>query len=89
MTGKIRRPLGSLRLGDAPASYSREWAQHLARALVQRAELERTPMIAGYSVSNYTETRSLNAGTATATDVANFVATLVDDLISAGLIGEA
>ena len=37
-----------------------------------------------YSVSNFTEKRTLDAGSATATDVANFLATLTQDLIDRG-----
>lgn len=37
-----------------------------------------------FSITNYTETRSLNAGTATATDVANVLCTLIRDLQNGG-----
>jgi hypothetical protein len=37
-----------------------------------------------YDVSNFTEKRTLDAGSATATDVANFLATFVQDMIDRG-----
>lgn len=39
-----------------------------------------------YVVSNYTESRTLNGGTATLGEVRNFICTLVNDLISHGAI---
>lgn len=39
------------------------------------------------TVTNFTETTSLNAGTATLSDVANFVCTLVDVIKKRGLKG--
>lgn len=38
----------------------------------------------GFTVTNYTETRTLNAATATATDVANVLATFLFDLKKRG-----
>ncbi|MGQ9371955.1 hypothetical protein [Azospirillum sp. ST 5-10] len=53
----------------------------LARSLEQRdVELGAPLSEQAYTVSGYTETRTLNASTATAADVANFVCTLVADL---------
>lgn len=40
-----------------------------------------------YDVSNFVETRSLDMGTATVTDIGNFLATLVSDLQKAGRLG--
>lgn len=42
-----------------------------------------------FSISNHTETISLNVSTATTADVANFVATLMDALKRRGLRGES
>lgn len=87
MTAKIRSRRADARVPLPPAEWSKEWAQQLVRVLERRADLEKVPLIAGYSVTNYTETRTLDAGAASATDVANFVATIVADLIEAGFIG--
>lgn len=89
MTARIRDPYILPRLKDPQLVWSQAWGQQIVKALTDRANLDKTPLVAGYTVSNYTETRTLNAGTATATDVANFVATLVSDLIAAGKIGGA
>lgn len=40
-----------------------------------------------FTVTNYTVTRSLDVNLATAEDLANFVATLVADMIAAGRLG--
>jgi hypothetical protein len=47
-------------------------------------EIEQPISQKAYSVSNFTEKRTLDAGSATATDVANFLATLTQDLIDRG-----
>jgi hypothetical protein len=41
-------------------------------------------MIGPYTVANYTETRTLDMGTATADDIGNFLATLISDLQAVG-----
>jgi hypothetical protein len=56
------------------------WAE---RALheIENASIEDATVIADtYTVSNFTASRTLNAGTATATQVANVLATFIDDL---------
>lgn len=71
------------RITNVPEQYDpRSWRQ-IMRDLGQRfAKLERT---AGpYVLSNITPTRTLDMGTATATEIGNFVATLVQDLQSIG-----
>ena len=40
----------------------------------------------GFSVSNFTEDKSLNAGTATTADVANVLATVIEALRNKGLL---
>lgn len=87
MSVREKRPIG--RLPPPPAQYSKDWADRFKQVIEQKFQHNDTPMLFGYTVSNYTETRTLNAGTATATDVANFVATFVQDLIDAGLIRKA
>ena len=57
--------------------------EYLRRALQQIADasLEDALTIAdGFTVTNFTPTRSLNAGTATVTQLANVFATWIDDL---------
>lgn len=45
------------------------------------------PASIGWLPSNYTPTRTLDASTATATDVANVLCTLLADLKAAGYLG--
>lgn len=45
------------------------------------------PQPGPYEVSDYTPTRTLDASTATVSDVADFICTLVDDLRGIGLLG--
>lgn len=59
----------------------------LALQEIARASFEADPneVADAYTVSNYTETRTLNAGTATASDIANVLATFLDDLKRRGV----
>jgi len=75
------------RLPDIPDQYDSK----SFRRFVQDIEKRLTSLGAAvgvYSVTNYVETRTLDAGAATTTDVANFVATLVADLQAAGKLGK-
>jgi len=49
---------------------------------IELASFENDPtnVASAYTVENYTTTRTLDAGTATATDIANVLATLIADL---------
>ena len=53
---------------------------------VALASVESDPAViaSNFTVENYTETRNLNAGTATTTDIANVLATLISDLARGG-----
>lgn len=52
---------------------------------IDRASNEQAEAVAdAYTPSNYTATRTLDAGTATATDVANVICTFLDDLKNRG-----
>jgi hypothetical protein len=56
------------------------WAERSFRTVEDASQEDATVIADTYSVSNFTPTRTLNAGTATATQVANFIATFIDDL---------
>lgn len=63
----------------------RRWALD-ALAEVERASQEDLAAIAkDFTVSNFTATRTLNAGTATTTDIANVLCTFIKDLQSRGM----
>lgn len=75
------------RITDVPATYDVELWRQIMRDFDSRfRDLERT--VGTYTVSNYTPTRTLNMGTATATDIGNFLCTLVADLQGAGRLGK-
>ena len=60
------------------------WAADLVRELEElQAQLEQ-PASTGWAMTNFTEKRDLNAGTAALADVANVVATLIEDLRERG-----
>jgi hypothetical protein len=57
-----------------------EWMERAIRE-IERASLEDAMIVAdSYTVSNFTESRSLSASTATTAQLANFVATFIYDL---------
>ena len=53
---------------------------------VARASYENDPAViaSDFTLTGYTETRTLNVGTATTTDIANVLATLILDLARGG-----
>lgn len=63
-------------MGDGKA-----WLQAAMDEIERASHEERFVQIAdAYTVSNFTPTRTLDAGTATAADIADFLATLITDL---------
>lgn len=74
------------RIADVPSDYDSRTFRQIIRDINTRfAALEAAVSV--YTVSNYIETRSLDMGTATATDIGNFLATLVNDMQNAGRLG--
>lgn len=77
----------AVKISDVPAEYdARQWRQIVRDIIARFEKLEAG--VGKYTVSNFTPTRTLNAGTATTTQVANFVATLVSDMQAVGRLGE-
>lgn len=71
------------RISDVPDQYSpRVWKQIMRDLISRLAKLEAT--VGPYTVTNFTETRTLDPTIATTADVANFIATLVNDMQNAG-----
>lgn len=67
---------------DPPAKWDQRWMREVLSGIMGRIE-ERgvpDPPSEGYTVKNYTPIRTLDASTATATDCANVLCTLIDDL---------
>jgi hypothetical protein len=74
-------------LGQPGVSDAEAWKKWVERALneIELASQEDVAMIASdFTVSNYTATRTLNAGTATLADIANVLCTLISDLQNRG-----
>ena len=66
-----------------------DWTQ-AALHEIQNASIEDVDTAAvfkDFTATNYTATRTLNGGTATATDVANVLCTLIDDMKKRGQKG--
>ncbi len=79
MTTRALPPLPRPSAGD-PESMLR-WANALAAALELQFQIELTPGGSqSYVVTNLTPSHALNAGTATATQVAEVLGTLIGDL---------
>lgn len=76
-----------LALGMPATGMPQDVAQWAIQALqeIERASYEGVEeVVNAYAVSNFTPTRSLNAGTATTTDIANLLCTLIDDIQKRG-----
>lgn len=72
-----------------PHATSMEQVAENFRELEQASHMERVVAIAkAFTVTNVTETRTLDASTATVTDVANFLGTLIQDMSKGGRISQ-
>lgn len=60
------------------------WAHDALRTIETESESGMETILDEYSIANFTELRILNAGTATAGDVANFLCTLINDIQKRG-----
>lgn len=72
------------KLPNPPKEYDQSTMNKIFRDIEKEFDLLKQPAQRGYTVSNLTKTRTLNVSTATLTDVANFVGTLVEDLKAVG-----
>lgn len=63
------------------------WVMEAFRTIESASQAERfVDIVSAYTVTNYTKTRTLDASTATAGDIANFLATLIADLKAAEVV---
>jgi hypothetical protein len=75
------------RITEVPDPYdARRWRLIVKDIENRFAKVEQ--MAGPYTISNFTPTRTLNMGTATATDIGNFLATLVSDLQAIGRLSK-
>ena len=64
-----------------------EWLKKLVMELERYSQEVSRPTFSAYQVSNYTaNTTTLNASTAAAADICNFLGTLVADLAAKGVV---
>jgi len=78
----------SIRLPNPPLDYDRRWANDLIRSIEQWTAQQAAPITNGYAVTATGTSRTLTASTATAAQVAEFVVTLTNDLISKGIVAK-
>ncbi|MFT3987177.1 hypothetical protein [Aestuariivirga sp.] len=74
-------------LGQPPLNDKAAMNRWMLAALqeIERSSHDDIPqMFSGYAVTNYTETRTLDAGSATTADIANVLCTLITDLKARG-----
>lgn len=74
------------RTTDVPREYDPQTMRRIVADLESRVDTV-GKAVGAYTVSNFTRVTSLDMGTATATDIGNFLCTLVQDLQKAGRLG--
>ena len=78
----------TIRLPNAPPAYDRQWADTLIQSIEQWATQQSAAAGRGYTVTATGTSRSLTASTATTAQIAEFVVTLTNDLITKGTIAK-
>ena len=69
-----------MRYTTPPKEYNDVWANDLIKTLTKKDEHSVLAALRGYEISNYTISRTLDASTADATAVANFLCTMIYDI---------
>lgn len=69
-----------------PEQYDKNWMSNVVLQIQQAVTDLSTPVAGGYTVTNGTTTRTLDPTTATAADVGQVLATLIDDLQTKGVV---
>lgn len=78
------RPIRFSGQPSAPGQQQIQWILNALGMIQTNSNIDAMVIAAGYTVKNYTPTRTLNAGTATLADVANVLATILADLKAQG-----
>ena len=77
-----------IRINSAPLQYDHRYFSDLGRAITYLASrIPEAPAQTGYLMSNVTTTRALDADSTTLAEVADVLATLIEDLKLVGYIG--
>lgn len=77
----------AIRLTDQGEEFDQIKMRQLIRELEFEIDKLKQPAKRGYTVTSGTESRTLNASTATLAELRNFVGTLIDDLKAVGRLG--
>lgn len=75
-------------LGTVPETYDPVWFQQLLFRLEEIHILLSQPAQTGYSMSNVTVTRTLDADATTLAEVADVLGTLIDDMKAVGRLSK-
>lgn len=63
----------------------KDWVEKCLNEIERASQEDLSAVAADFTVTNYTPTRTLNAGTASTADIANVLCTLIDDLRNRGM----
>jgi hypothetical protein len=78
----------NIRISSAPLQYDPKYFSDLGRAIQTLARnIPQAPAQVGYLMSNVTTTRALDADATSTAELADVLATLIEDLKLAGYIG--
>lgn len=75
-------------LPQAPLEYDQRWASQLLDQLERVLNTLERSIQNGYRTSNVTDTRVIDADSTTLAEVADVLCTLIEDMKSAGRLGE-
>ena len=77
-----------IRISSAPLQYDPQYFSDLSRTLTYLiSRIPEAPAQTGYAMTNVTTTRALDADSTTLAEVADVLATLIEDLKLVGYIG--
>ena len=75
------------RLPQPPNEWDNKWASRTIDDIEKILDSIERPINSGYQMSNVTVTRTLNANSTTTAELADVLATLIDDLKARGMLG--
>jgi hypothetical protein len=82
----IGNPIGPL--GQSPQEYSKAWADGILDRLDRIHIILARAINTGWTTSNVTTTRALNANSTTLAEVADVLCTLIEDMKSRGTLSK-
>ncbi len=74
-------------LGQAPAEYDQQWMNSILDRLDLSFELLARIIQSGYTTSNVTTTRTIDADATSTAEIADVLCTLIEDMKSRGVLG--